>query len=180
MGIFNTTQTYGSVAKFFHWVMFVLTVLAMVVGLRMDGMEGQDKEAMEAMHRSWGLVILSLLVLRFCWKLLNPRPASPPGTALMNLASSVIHWLFYALILLQAVAGIFMSQASGVPVTLFGLLGVPPLVDPSAATAELWEEIHEVNWIVLAVLVVIHTLAALAHHFVARDDVLRRMWFSSR
>lgn len=131
MAIFNTTQTYGSVAKFFHWAMFLLIVLAIFVGLRMGGMEGEEEEAMEAMHRSWGLVILTLLVLRFGWKLINPRPASPPGPTLMNLAAGALHWALYALILLQTVAGIVMSQASGEAVTLFGLFELPAMIGPS-------------------------------------------------
>jgi cytochrome b561 len=179
MPIRNTTQVYGSVAKFFHWAMFMLIVLAIVVGLRMGGMEGEQEEAMEWMHRSWGLVILILLVLRLGWKLINPRPASPPGPALMNLAAGAMHWGLYGLILLQASAGIILSQAGGETVSLFGLFDLPQLVAESEQTEDFWEEIHEINWIVIAVVATVHTLGALHHHFGVKDDVLRRMWFGS-
>lgn len=180
MQLRNTLQSYGVVARFFHWVMFLLIGPTMFLALNMDDMAEPDKALTEWVHRSLGLVILMLLVLRFAWKLANPRPADPPGPALMNMAAHVVHWLFYAIILLQIVAGIALSQAGGEPVTLFGLFTLPVMVPPDKGVQEFWERIHEVNWIVLAVLVIGHVLAALYHHFSDRDDVFSRMWIDPR
>ena len=178
MQLRNSAQDYGLVAKIFHWLMFLLVCLAIFVGTRLEDLSGAEKSALEDMHRSWGLVILSLLVLRLAWRITNPRPADPAGTkAWMSLGARAVHWLFYGLILLQATAGIVMSQADGEAVSLFGLFSLPQLVPVSESIEEFWEEIHEINWIVIATLAVGHAAAALHHHFGARDNVLRRMWF---
>lgn len=178
MSLRNSEQAFGWLAKLFHWLMFLLVCLAMFVGNRLDDLEGAAHTALEDMHRSWGVVILALLVLRLAWRVTNPQPAAPAGSpAWMNLGARAVHWLFYGLILLQTTAGIAMSQAEGDRVSLFGLLQLPQLVAPGEATEHFWHEVHEVTWIVILVLALVHAAAALHHHFGARDNVLRRMWF---
>ena len=176
MQLRNTVQSYGVVARFFHWAMFLLIGLTILLALNMEDMPEPDKDLTERLHRSLGLVIFMLLILRFGWKLTNPRPADPPGPAWMNVAAQLVHWLLYLLILLQVIAGIVMSQAGGETVSLFELFALPAMVLPDQEVEEFWEEIHEANWIVLTALVIGHVAAALYHHFGDRDDVFRRMW----
>jgi cytochrome b561 len=180
MSLRNTTASYGSLARFFHWTMFLLILGTIIVGLTMEDLPEEQHEVAEMIHRSIGVVILALLVLRFGWRLINVSPADPPGPAWMNATARAVHWLFYPLILLQTVAGIVLSQAGGEAVTLFGLVSLPVMVAPDEQVEHFWEEVHEVNWIILAVLVAGHSLVALHHHFGAKDDVLRRMWSGVR
>ncbi len=168
-------QSYGVVARFFHWVMFLLIGLTILLALNMEAMPEADRIFTEWLHRSLGLVIFMLLVLRFAWKLHNLQPVDPPGPAWMHVAARGLHWLFYLIILLQVVAGIAMSQADGEAVSLFGLPALPAMISPDRDVHEFWEEIHKVNWIVLTVLVLGHVQAALYHHFSDRDDVFSRM-----
>jgi cytochrome b561 len=176
MQLRNTVQRYGVIARFFHWTMFLLLGLTVLLALNMEDMLEPDKSQTEWLHRSLGVLILFLLILRFGWKLINPRPANPPGPAWMNVVAQMVHWSFYFIILLQVVAGILLSQADGESVSFFGLFALPDLVPADRTMHEFWEEIHEVNWIVLTALVIGHVAAALYHHFRDRDDVFRRMW----
>jgi len=180
MQIRNSPEGYGLVARFLHWSMFLLIGLTTFLALNMESMEEADKLFTEGLHRSLGLLILALLLLRFAWKLNNPRPADPPGSAWVNWSAHALHWLFYFIILLQVVAGITMSQADGEPVGFFGLFSLPALIGPDEDVEEFWEEIHEVNWIVLSVLVIGHVVAALRHLYSEKDDVFRRMWSGPR
>lgn len=180
MQIRNTSRSYGVVARLFHWVMFLLIGLTIFLALNIETMPEKDQALTEEIHRSLGLVIFMLLALRFGWKLANPRPADPPGPAWMNIAAHVVHWLFYLIILVQIVAGVLMSQAGDEAVSLFGAFTLPAMVPPDDDVEEFWEEIHEVNWIILSVLVVGHVIAALRHHFSDNDDVFSRMWIDMR
>ena len=180
MQLRNTSQSYGLVARFLHWSMFLLIGLTTFLALNMEAMSEADKALTEGVHRSIGVLILVLLVLRFAWKLGNPQPVDPPGPAWMNMAAHLVHWLIYCIILLQAVAGIVMSQAGGDAVSLFDVFTLPVLVSPDPDVQEAWEEVHETNWIILWVLIVGHVMAALHHHFGDRDDVFSRMWIDPR
>lgn len=175
MQLRNTPQTYGIIARFFHWVMFVLIGLTTFLALNIESMAEADKALTTSVHRSLGVLILVMLVLRFGWRLANPQPEDLPGPAWMNAAAHLLHWTLYAVVLLQAVAGLVMSQAAGEPVSPFGFFTLPALVGPDEEVEEFWEEIHEANWILLTVLVVGHVLAALYRHFGEKGDVFRRM-----
>ncbi|MCC7257293.1 MAG: cytochrome b [Gammaproteobacteria bacterium] len=171
----NTTERYGFVARVFHWAMFLLIGLTTFLALNMETMSESDKAYTESLHRSLGVLIGVLLTLRFAWKLGNPQPADLPGPAWMAPAAHLLHWLLYAIMLLQVVAGIGMSQADGAEVGLFGLFTVPAVMAPDTQVEDFFLAIHEVNWIVLTVFVVGHVLAALHHHFADRGDVFERM-----
>ena len=95
----------------------------------------------------------------------------------MASASVATHWLMYVVMLAQPVTGMLMSQAAGYPVSFFGLVEVPTVVAESEALAEQLHEAHERIWILLAVFVLLHIGAAFYHHFVRKDDVLRRMGY---
>lgn len=176
MQIWNTVQSYGAVARFFHWSMFLLIGLTTFLALSIDTMPEKDQAYTTGLHRSLGVLLFAMLGLRFAWKLANPQPADPPGPAWMGRAARLLHGLFYLVILLQVVAGIGQSQADGAAVTFFGLFTLPVLFAPDPDRQAFWQAIHEVNWIVLTVLVIGHVAAALHHHFGDRDDVFDRMW----
>lgn len=175
MQLRNTSQGYGLVARVLHWSMFVLIGLTTFLALNMEYMEERDEALTKDVHRSLGVLIFALLLLRFGWKLGNPQPDDPPGPAWRNRAAHLLHWLFYLVILVQVVAGIVMSQAGGEPVGVFGWFELPSVIAPDDGAHAAWEEIHEANWIVLAVLVTGHALAALYHHFSDREDSFWRM-----
>lgn len=175
MQLRNTPYGYGVVARFFHWVMFLLIGLTVMLALSMDDMPAADKALTERLHRTLGLLILVLLVLRFAWKITNPRPMDLPGPAWANRAAQVVHGLLYGIILLQAAAGILVVQARGEPVDAFGLQALPAFLTADPVTAQFWEKIHALNWLVLTVLVAGHVAAALYRHFADRGEVFRRM-----
>jgi cytochrome b561 len=86
-----------------------------------------------------------------------------------------VHIFLYVLLMLQPLLGILMSQAYGYPVSVFGMVNLPPLVWQSPSLGNILREAHGVTAILLAVFIAIHVAAALKHHFVDRDGTLMRM-----
>ena len=174
--MFNSRDGYGWVSRLIHWAMAAAILGMFALGLWMRDLDYYSPYYKSApdLHKSIGLVLLALLVFRFVWRLINQEPASDTLTPLERRASAAVHWGFYPLLLALMAAGYFISTADGRPITVFGLVDVPALVTRKGmeATAGL---IH--YWLAFSVIGIaaLHAAAALYHHFVKRDDTLRRM-----
>jgi len=173
----NTPSSYGSIAKLLHWSIVVLIITQLVLGISADDLpNGLRKLELLAWHKSFGMLILMLALVRLAWRYANPRPAPPADMPRwQRLAAVGTHRLLYALILLQPLTGWLMSSYKNYPVSFFGLFQWPDLVAPDAGMHELFEEVHEWLARLLVTVAIIHASAALYHHFGRRDDVLRRM-----
>lgn len=177
MRLSNSLIRYGPIAQLFHWAT-VLLVIAQFVLMAMaeDLPSGPDRSQLFMLHKSVGITILALVVLRLAYRLASPVPPFPASRiAWEGRVARATHWLLYALLFAIPLVGWAMSGASGRPVVWFGLVELPQLVGADEALDERLEELHESLATVLAVVAVLHTLAALRHHFVLKDDVLRRM-----
>jgi cytochrome b561 len=173
----NTETSYGSAARGFHWLIFLLFIASLVYVNIAGGMEdGPEKGQIIGIHKSIGVSIFILVVFRLGWRLGNPRPADLGTNELQNKLAHAVHWLFYIILLVQPIAGILMSQYFGYPVSWFGIFELPMMVAENKETAELFHELHEIIAIVLLLAVLIHLAAALKHHFVDKNRTLVRMW----
>lgn len=168
-------QRYNSVARALHWILAILIIGNLAGGLLHDALEG----VVEVMpiHKATGLLILALAVFRIVWRLTN-RPPPLPGHVhgLERTAAQAAHAGLYALMLVMPLTGWIFSSAGKWPLSFYGLFDVPKLPftkgDPIVGAAH---EGHEIlGWVFLA-LIVLHIAAALRHHFVLKDNVLRRM-----
>jgi cytochrome b561 len=176
MQLKNTLTRYGAVAQLFHWVIVVLILTQFVLAWRAHGLSPVAKIGVLATHKSVGITILALAVLRLTWRLFNPVPPYPAGRPRwQELASHVSHFLLYALLLIQPVLGWLMSSARAFSVSWFGLVQLPDFIAPNRAAFEQLHDWHEAMGFTLATIALIHIAAALKHHFFDHDDVLRRM-----
>jgi cytochrome b561 len=175
MALKNTTETYGVLAKLLHWLIALMLVGMVIAGLTFTGMErGPDRTQISMLHKSMGLLVLLLMTLRLLWKVANPTPADPPGTpGWQSLAARLVHWGLYAAVFFQLTMGLLVAGQR--PIPFFGLFEFGPLLAENEEQHELFEELHETGWIIIAALVGVHVLAALYHHFVKKDGVLKRM-----
>lgn len=176
MQLKNTLTRYGAVAQLFHWIVVVLVITQFVLAKRADGLAPVAKIGILATHKSIGITILALAVLRLGWRLFNPVPRLPAGTPRwQELAAHASHFLLYALLFITPVLGWLMSSARAFSVSWFGLFTLPDFIEPDQAAFERLHDWHEAMAETLAVIALIHLAAALKHHFFDRDDVLRRM-----
>jgi cytochrome b561 len=173
----NSANSYGAVAKFLHWSIVILVISQYVIAEAADELpDGLDKFAMITRHKSLGMLVLALAILRILWKLANKgQPAPVPMARPQQVAAAVGHGLLYLLLLAQPISGWMMSSAANYPVTFFGVFQFPALVGADHDLHETLEELHEALFTVLAVVAVGHALAAIFHHLWMKDDSLRRM-----
>lgn len=173
----NTEKRYGIVAQVFHWGIFALFVSLFIVAEMMDeAPKGPEKYALYDLHKSLGLSVLFLAFSRLSWRMANPRPELE-GTLSkwIEKGATASHFLLYAVMFIMPLTGYIMSVTGGHPVGFFGLFKLPMVMGKNHGLHEGFEELHEVMAALILVLVSVHLLAALWHHFMVRDNVLRRM-----
>jgi cytochrome b561 len=177
MQLRNNQERYGAIAQLFHWVIVALIITQFVLASKAGALPvGPAKVAVLAQHKSFGMTIFALAVLRLLWRFFNPVPALPNGTpAWQRIGAHLSHGALYALIMITPLFGWMMSSARNFPVSWFGLFTLPDLVKPDRARYEFFHEAHEILALTLASIAVLHVAAALKHHFFDRDNVLRRM-----
>jgi cytochrome b561 len=177
MALRNTTAGWGAVSQTLHWLIVVLVITQAVLALLAHDLPaGMQKLVLLARHKSVGITILGLAIARLAWRAANPVPALPSSLRPYERAlARFTHFALYALLFAMPLTGWAMSSARGFPVSWFGLAQLPDLVGTNRALYESLHETHEALAKVLGAVALLHIAAALRHHFVLRDDVLRRM-----
>jgi cytochrome b561 len=173
----KSTERYGAVAQLLHWSIVALIITQFVLANKADSLSlGPAKIAVLAQHKSFGMTIFALAVMRLLWRLANPVPPLPASTPRwQSLVAHLSHWSLYALILVTPLLGWTMSSARNFPVSWFGLFTLPDLIQPDRAKYDLLHEAHEICAFTMAAIAILHAAAALKHHLFDRDNVLRRM-----
>jgi len=167
---------YGWSLIALHWLMAMLIVGAYVVGSIVEDMDLSPlKLKLLAWHKWVGLLVLFLVPLRGLVRYFDPLDHRLGLTPWERQASTGVHGLIYALLLVAPLVGWLYSSAAGFPVVWFGVWQLPDLVAKNKALAQVLKELHEGAVNLLMFLVVLHAAAALYHHHVRRDGVLARM-----
>ncbi len=178
MHLRNTTTSWGSPAKLLHWLMAALIISTMVLGVVMVNLPMNAlKFELYAIHKSIGMTLLVLALLRISWRWMNPVvPALPSSlpTHERRLASWA-HGLFYLLLFAMPISGYVINSAANFPLNVFGLVQVPNIVPESEAMTAAAKWTHAMLFWFFAGLISVHIAGALRHHFVLNDDILRRM-----
>ncbi len=173
----NTSMRYGLVAQFFHWLIVALIITQFVLAEIFEDMPlGLEKIAMIVRHKEIGMTVLLLAILRLIWRYFNTTPVLPDTlkTYERRLAH-LTHTLLYLLIFAIPVSGWIMSSLAKIPVDYFGLFVFPDLVSPDKSLVDTSKVVHELLTKALLIVVGLHVIAALKHHFFLKDDVLKRM-----
>ena len=178
MQVRNTTARYGVVAQILHWAM-ALTMIAMIaLGLYMTSLTDiAQRFELTQLHKSIGLTLLVLAVLRLAWRVVNPVPPLPTNLkSYERVLAHVTHIGLYLVIFAIPISGWIMVSASGYPIgTVFGLFPIPDLMATNDAVDRAARNVHGILGWVLVGLLVLHVAGAVKHHFILKDDVLRRM-----
>jgi cytochrome b561 len=177
MTLKNTDQRWGAISQLFHWLIVVLILVMAYLGLTMGDLpNGPRKIDIYALHKSIGLTILALVVLRVLWRVYAGTPAPVPGTPTwQQRIASVTHVLLYALLFAIPLSGWVLNSSAGYPLQWFKLFNLPAITGRNDGVHEAAEGAHELLFWVLVVLVVAHAAAALYHHLFQGDATLTRM-----
>lgn len=175
------SNRYDTFAIALHWVLAVALAGIFAVGLYMADLPFSPlRLKLYNWHKWAGVTILTLSALRLLWRLTHTPPALPPAMvqAMPNWqvrAYHATHVALYALFFIVPLIGWAYSSAAGFPVVAFGVLPLPDFVPADKALAALIKPLHGFSAYALAALVVLHVAAALKHHLVDNDGLLRRM-----
>jgi cytochrome b561 len=181
MQLRNTKTGYGLVAQTLHWAVAGLIVYQYILAERAEAATLFQQLGILARHKSIGITILGLAFLRLLWRLSQTHPAPPPNEPHYRIVlARWSHRLLYSLIVLMPVTGWIMSSAANTPVSYFGWFTLPNFVSPLPDSVESLKTLHATVFLVLIAVVAVHAGAALYHHFVVKNDVLRRMLPFSR
>ncbi len=183
MPLTNSTQHYGAVAKSFHWATALLIVTLIPLGIYANGLPYDTSEALAqkawffSLHKTLGVAVFFVALLRILWALLQPKPASlHPDRKLETFAAQMVHWLLYGSLLLVPLSGWIHHAATSGFAPIWWPFGQDlPLVPKSETLAAATAGLHIVFERVLAGSILLHIAGALKHHFIDRDATLRRM-----
>lgn len=168
-------QRYNRGARALHWTIAVLVIANLATGLFHNALE--DTIRLIPTHKATGMTILALSLARIAWRFTWQRPAYPETvTRLEALAARAVQALFYGLMIVMPLTGWIIASAGKYPLDWFGLFDIPKLaVSRQDPAYTIGHEAHEVlGWLFLA-LVALHVAAALRHHLILKDGILRRM-----
>jgi cytochrome b561 len=180
MSVSDSPARYSTTAIVLHWVIALAVIGQVVLGWSMQEIPkvpvGPRVNAFN-LHKSIGMSILVLMAIRLAWRASHRPPVLPPMPAWQVRAAQINHWLLYACLLAQPLTGYLGSAVSGYPVRYFGLL-LPTWAAKNETLKDLLSAVHLVTSWILVCAIVLHVGAALKHHFIDRDSLLRRMWLT--
>lgn len=182
------TSRYSTVAIILHWVIAACIISLVFVGWWMESLRHQAiageisfefTQAVFNWHKTVGITVLILSILRLIWRLTHTPPALPDGMKWWEKAASHgAHGAFYVLMIGMPIGGWLAASATNFPTQLFNLPGfvLPTLPVPQTeAFYELASTAHGMGGFFILLVLFLHVAGALKHHFIERDGVLARM-----
>src|SRR5262249_14505027 len=174
----STPAAYSTTAKTIHWLMAALILISAGIGLSLEGIPraSAGRNFWTSQHEITGFLVIVLLLARISWRVTTGVPALPASMPRWQVqAAHFAHYGLYVLMLASPIVGMMLSSARGRIVSVWGLFNLPATWWQDRTWGFRLETVHSVLSWALLVVVAIHFLSALYHHFIARDDILRRM-----
>ncbi len=168
---------YSVMGKAYHWLMALLVFIMVPMGLVMADLQpGALQNAFFFYHKSIGILLFVLVVLRLLQHWITPPPPPPVSLAPpLRIVSRTVHGLLYLVLILNPILGWIGLSLYGAPIPFFGLFDLPSLTEQNRANAEGVLDFHETIGVIFAWLVGLHILGALYHGIIARDGIAERM-----
>lgn len=168
---------YPPTSKLLHWLIAICVLTTAPVAITMTRVgPGPTQDTLYNFHKSLGVLILVLMILRLINRLAAGAPIADPGIEPWQKAvSATVHTSLYVLLLAMPVVGYIANSAFGAPTPFFGLFNLPPIVGKDEALSEQLFTLHRWVGYLVILLVLAHVGAALYHYFIRNDNVLRRM-----
>lgn len=178
MIIKNTNSKYGLISKLFHWLSALVIIGLYIMGKWMEDLDYYSQWYTDApfWHKSIGIMLLSLTILRLGWKFstLSPEPIKRHNKTIKKI-SHITHYLMYILLFVAMLSGYLISTADGRGIEVFNLFILPSIGELIPNQEDVAGEVHELATNGVILLAIIHIIGALKHHFFDKDETLIRM-----
>lgn len=173
----NTVNNYGWVAIFFHWLVALGFIALFVLGLWMTGLDYYHEWYYRApyLHKAIGMLLLFVMFPRWLWRLLNPLPSAVDSTVIKQRLALWVHRAFYLLLALLLMSGYFIATADGQGITIWSFVDVPAVISHLPRQADIAGWVHEWLAYLIMAMMFLHMMAAMKHHFIDKNDSLKRM-----
>lgn len=173
----DSRSGYGLMSIAIHWISALFILFLFGLGTYMVDLGYYDDWYHKGpeLHISLGLVVLLLMLLRVVWRIVNPTPVELSAKPAQNLAAKLVKLGLYGFIFVVLISGYLITTAEGQPASMFNLIHFPVLIELSSQNVDLAGELHEYFAWGIVLLVALHVLGALFHHFILRDHTLVRM-----
>lgn len=173
----DTTVRYRGPAQALHWLSAALVVTAVGLGFAMlSAAPGPTQNQLFNLHRSFGALILAVTGVRLLWRLYAPPPPLVAGLPVwQERIARATHSALYVLLFVVPLVGWAGTSAFGAKIPVFGLFDLPMILEKNKAVADVLLPLHQILALTLCALALMHIGAALHHHFIRKDDTLRRM-----
>lgn len=168
---------YSAAAKWIHWIMAAAILFTIPAGITMVNLEsGPLQDRLFNLHRSFGVLILALAVVRLGVRIAYGWPPAHPTLApWQHTIAKATHNALYVLIFAMPLIGWAGTSAFGAPIVVFGLFELPPILAKDEDLSKILLGLHGYLGFAMAALVAMHVGAALMHAIVLRDGVFSRM-----
>lgn len=173
---------YDPVAIALHWATAVLVFALFGLAISWDSFAKPTQETLQSLHVSLGVLLAAVIVARLVWRWIPGHQVGSIEAGWVKLASKGAHYLLYALLVAQVALGFLFRWAQGHPAGFFGMFAIPgPFGQLDRPARHQIHDLHEwVGWAIV-IIALLHALAALYHHYVLKDRVLKRMlWGNER
>lgn len=173
-------KNYDDVAISLHWVTALLVLIQFALGQTWGWFPRPTRHLMIVTHMSFGIILTLVILARVLWRFMFRKHVSSLESGFVRIASTTVHYVLYGLLATEAVLGFLSRWEGNEAMSFFGLKIPPPFHGSGQKVAHQLQDIH--NWVGWAIIILAigHALAALYHHYVLRDRVLRRMLPAAR
>jgi cytochrome b561 len=173
----NDNQGYGYVAIFLHWLIAGLVILMLTLGILLDSIPVAYQGWFYNLHKSCGILILFLAIIRLIWRLFNKIPQPAPASAWESALARFSHGAFYFLLIATPLAGWAMSSTYNHPPNIFWLASIylPGIPIGNHQLGDILNNMHSFFAYSLLWIAVLHVIGALKHHFINKDRILLRI-----
>ncbi|EGG99021.1 Cytochrome B561 [gamma proteobacterium IMCC2047] len=178
----NTRARYGLAAIGLHWLMALIIIGMYPLGLYIDTLGYYDAayRTVPHWHKSIGMILLGLLLVRLLWRMLSSQPKTLTTSVMQKRVIKLVHASLYLLMLVALLSGYLISTADGRGIDVFNWFTVPALPSLIENQEDVAGLVHYWATTLLISMAGLHTLAALKHHFINKDQTLLRMLGSSK
>lgn len=176
--ISNSFEDYGYLSIVLHWLLAIVLIAMYFAGDYMVGLDYYDTwyHRLPAIHKEVGVVIGVLMVFRLLWNFFQESPQYlGKDNSKMKLIAKSAHYFLYLAVFLMVLSGYLISTAKGQGIDVFGLFELPAVLADDKDRGELAGLVHEWLGLGFIILVALHAIAALVHHFIFKDETLHRM-----
>lgn len=173
----NTKTSFGSITKIIHWLLFFLiTAQFLLIWQYKAVSDTVEKSQYMLLHKSVGVTILFLTIIFIIWKLNNVKPVpSMIQPHWQHSLAKIVHQLLLILLIVMPLTGYSLSCAAGKVINYFNIFKLPCFLAANSKLAKLFDLIHQNLGFFILALAIVHILAALYHHFILKDQILKRM-----